>query len=172
MSRIGLWTNKDTEWECGINFGTISQHCKFLLGLKRQAGVLSLRTWLAEGTGELWLSTREVVLPTSSCRHPWPCPFPWGSWAWQLHFFCAFGKLWLLFCSKDAGHWPFRKLSSSAVWMLSFEQKKEKQLMMCKFGLYSGRLFIQTIVEEEAVKILIREKSLKEKGVTWGWKPM
>ena len=50
--------------------------------------------------------------------------------------------------------------------MLSFEQKKEKQLMMCKFGLYSGRLFIQTIVEEEAVNILIREKSLKEKGVT------
>ena len=45
-------------------------------------------------------------------------------------------------------------------------KKKEKQLMMCKFGLYSGRLFIQTIGEEEAVKILIREKSLKEKGVT------
>ena len=44
--------------------------------------------------------------------------------------------------------------------------------MICKFGLYPGRLFIQTIVEEEAVKILIREKRLEEKGVTWGWKPM
>lgn len=45
-------------------------------------------------------------------------------------------------------------------------KKKKKQLMICKFGLYPGRLFIQTIVEEEAVNILIREKSLKEKGVT------
>lgn len=38
--------------------------------------------------------------------------------------------------------------------------------MICKFGLYPGRLFIQTIVEEEAMKILIREKRLEEKGVT------
>ena len=38
--------------------------------------------------------------------------------------------------------------------------------MICKFGLYPGRLFIQTIVEEEAVKNLIREKSLMENGVT------
>lgn len=35
--------------------------------------------------------------------------------------------------------------------------------MICKFGLYPWQVIIQTIVEEEAVNILIREKSLKEK---------
>ena len=52
MSRIGLWANKDAEWECGINFGHISRHCKLLLDLKRRLefcpwGLAGRRDWKA-----------------------------------------------------------------------------------------------------------------------------
>jgi hypothetical protein len=59
----------------------------------------------------------------------------------------------LLFCSKDAGHWPFGKLSSSAVQVLVFEQKESRGKKLYVW-LKIGRLFIQTVRKDRGKNII------------------
>lgn len=75
---------------------------------------------------------------------------------------CAFGKLLLLFIEKIQVT-ALSASSSSAVIMLSFEQKGKARHAVSLVYKPADRLFIQTIVKKKAVGILIRGKKFQGK---------